>query len=198
MCFNKEMRGKIMNYIYDYISEERKKEIAYMNIVDTYNRTGYLDIPGDKVVKSKDEYFLFWYNSPDTLCLRQQIEETGSSSIGKKRYMLIYGDKYMNIEISNENWKEKVEFPDDAHPENFNMNTDKLKIYNTIDMSFLRDCEYKIDICKMLSEYIHGDALWFKIKKNKIFIDDEMIVEEFLLKYIINFMSVKRENIWQQ
>ena len=173
------MRGKIMNYIYDYISEERKKEIADMNIVDTYNRTGYLDIPGDKVVKSKDEYFLFWYNSPDTLCLRQQIEETGSSSIGKKRYMLIYGDKYMNIEISNENWKEKVEFPDDAHPENFNMNTDKLKIYNTIDMSFLRDCEYKIDICKMLSEYIHGDALWFKIKKNKIFIDDEMIVEEF-------------------
>ena len=91
-----------------------------------------------------------------------------------------------------------MEFPDDAHPENFNMNTDKLKIYNTIDMSFLRDCEYKIDICKMLSEYIHGDALWFKIKKNKIFIDDEMIVEEFLLKYIINFMSVKRENIWQQ
>lgn len=81
-----------MNYIYDYISEERKKEIAYMNIVDTYNRTGYLDIPGDKVVKSKDEYFLFWYNSPDTLCLRQQIEETGSSSIGKKdicSYMVI-------------------------------------------------------------------------------------------------------------
>ena len=37
------MRGKIMNYIYDYISEERKKEIAYMNIVDTYNRTGYFD-----------------------------------------------------------------------------------------------------------------------------------------------------------
>ena len=29
-----------MDYIYDYISEERKKEIAYMNIVDTYNRTG--------------------------------------------------------------------------------------------------------------------------------------------------------------
>lgn len=86
------MRGKIMNYIYDYISEERKKEIAYMNIVDTYNRTGYLDIPGDKVVKSKDEYFLFWYNSPDTLCLRQQIEEIGSSSIGKKdicSYMVI-------------------------------------------------------------------------------------------------------------
>lgn len=86
------MRGKIMKYIYDYISEERKKEIADMNIVDTYNRTGYLDIPGDKVVKSKDEYFLFWYNSPDTLCLRQQIEETGSSSIGKKdicSYMVI-------------------------------------------------------------------------------------------------------------
>lgn len=81
-----------MDYIYDYISEERKKEIADMNIVDTYNRTGYLDIPGDKVVKSKDEYFLFWYNSPDTLCLRQQIEETGSSSIGKKdicSYMVI-------------------------------------------------------------------------------------------------------------
>ena len=52
-----------MNYIYDYISEERKKEIADMNIVDTYNRTGYLDIPGDKVVKSKDEYFLFWYKT---------------------------------------------------------------------------------------------------------------------------------------
>ena len=49
------MWGKIMNYIFDYISEERKKEIADMNIVDTYNRTGYLDIPGDKVVKSKDE-----------------------------------------------------------------------------------------------------------------------------------------------
>ena len=104
------MWGKIMNYIYDYISEERKKEIADMNIVDTYNRTGYLDIPGDKVVKSKDEYFLFWYNSPDTLCLRQQIEETGSSSIGKKRYMLIYGDKYMDIEIPNENWKKDCIF----------------------------------------------------------------------------------------
>lgn len=58
-----------MDYIYDYISEERKKEIADMNIVDTYNRTGYLDIPGDKVVKSKDEYFLFWHNLEDTLCL---------------------------------------------------------------------------------------------------------------------------------
>lgn len=106
------MRGKIMNYIYDYISEERKKEIADMNIVDTYNRTGYLDIPGDKVVKSKDEYFLFWYNSPDTLCLRQQIEETGSSSIGKKdicsymginiwisRYLMRILEQNMNILI---------------------------------------------------------------------------------------------------
>ena len=83
-----------------------------MNIVDTYNRTGYLDIPGDKVVKSKDEYFLFWYNSPDTLCLRQQIEEIGSSSIGKKRYMLIYGDKYMDIEIPNENFGTEYEYPD--------------------------------------------------------------------------------------
>ena len=61
------MRGKIMKYIYDYISEERKKEIADMNIVDTYNRTGYLDIPGDKVVKSKDEYFLFWYKQQLTV-----------------------------------------------------------------------------------------------------------------------------------
>ena len=34
-----------MNYIYDYISEERKKEIADMNIVDTYQHTGYLKIP---------------------------------------------------------------------------------------------------------------------------------------------------------
>ena len=101
-----------MDYIYDYISEERKKEIAYMNIVDTYNRTGYLDIPGDKVVKSKDEYFLFWYNSPDTLCLRQQIEETGSSSIGTKdicsymviniwisRYLMKTGKKTVNFLI---------------------------------------------------------------------------------------------------
>lgn len=77
-----------MDYIYDYISEERKKEIADMNIVDTYNRTGYLDVPVDKVIKSKDEYFLFWHNLEDTLCLRQRIEETGSSNIGKKRYML--------------------------------------------------------------------------------------------------------------
>ena len=56
-----------MDYIYDYISEERKKEIADMNIVDTYNRTGYLDIPGDKVIKSKDEYFLFWYKQQLTV-----------------------------------------------------------------------------------------------------------------------------------
>ena len=48
-----------MNYIYDYISEERKKEIADMNIVDTYQRTGYLDIPGDKVVKRKMNIFYF-------------------------------------------------------------------------------------------------------------------------------------------
>ena len=101
-----------MDYIYDYISEERKKEIAYMNIVDTYNRTGYLDIPGDKVVKSKDEYFLFWYNSPDTVCLRQQIAEPGSSSIGKKdicsymginiwisRYLMRILEQNMNILI---------------------------------------------------------------------------------------------------
>lgn len=168
-----------MDYIYDYISEERKKEIADMNIVDTYNRTGYLDIPVDKVIKSKDEYFLFWHNLEDTLCLRQRIEETGSSNIGKKRYMLIYGDKYMNIEIPNENWKDKVEFPDDTHPENFNRNTDKLKIYNTIDMSFLRDCEYKKEICWMLSDYIHSATLWFKIIKNKITIDDEIMVKEF-------------------
>lgn len=166
-----------MDYIYDYISEERKKEIADMNIVDTYYRTGYLNIPTGKVIKSKDEYFLFWYNSPDTLCLRQQIEETGSSSIGKKRYMLIHGDKYMNIEIPDENWVKEREFPNNNPA--FNRNTEKMKQYNTIDLSFLRDCEYKIEICKMLSEYIHGSAAWFRIIKNKIFIDDEMIVEEF-------------------
>lgn len=171
------MRGKIMKYIYDYISEERKKEIAYMNIVDTYNRTGYLDIPGDKVVKSKDEYFLFWYNSPDTLCLRQQIEETGSSSIGKKRYMLIYGDKYMDIKIPNENFGTEYEYPDNNS--GFDKNTEKMKQYNTIDLSFLRDCEYKNDICNMLSEYIHGSAVWFKIMKNKITIDNEIMVKEF-------------------
>ena len=57
--------------------------------------------------------------------------------------------------------------------------TEKMKQYNTIDLSFLRDCEYKNDICNMLSEYIHGSAVWFKIMKNKIFIDDEIIVEEF-------------------
>lgn len=86
------MRGKIMNYIYDYISEERKKEIADMNIVDTYQRTGYLKIPTGRVVKSKDEHLLLWNNLADTLCLRQQIEEIGSSSIGKKdicSYMVI-------------------------------------------------------------------------------------------------------------
>ena len=101
-----------MDYIYDYISEERKKEIADMNIVDTYNRTGYLDIPVDKVIKSKDEYFLFWHNLEDTLCLRQQIEETGSSSIGKKdicsymviniwisRYLMKTGKKTVNFLI---------------------------------------------------------------------------------------------------
>ena len=93
------MRGKIMNYIYDYISEERKKEIADMNIVDTYQRTGYLKIPTGRVVKSKDEHLLLWNNLADTLCLRQQIEETSSSDIGKERYIFIYGDKYMNIEI---------------------------------------------------------------------------------------------------
>lgn len=150
-----------------------------MNIVDTYQHTGYLKIPTGRVVKSKDEHLLLWNNLADTLCLRQRIEETGSSNIGKKRYMLIYGDKYMNIEIPNENWKDKVEFPDDAHPENFNRNTDKLKIYNTIDMSFLRDCEYKKEICWMLSDYIHSATLWFKIIKNKITIDDEIMVKEF-------------------
>ena len=71
MCFNKEMWGKIMNYIFDYISEERKKEIADMNIVDTYQHTGYLKIPTGRVVKSKDEHLLLWNNLADTLCLRQ-------------------------------------------------------------------------------------------------------------------------------
>jgi hypothetical protein len=75
-----------MNYIYDYISEERKKEIADMNIVDTYQHTGYLKIPTGRVVKSKDEHLLLWNNLADTLCLRQQIEETSSSDIGKERY----------------------------------------------------------------------------------------------------------------
>lgn len=65
-----------MNYIYDYISEERKKEIADMNIVDTYQRTGNLKIPTGRVVKSKNENLLLWNNLADTLCLRQQIEET--------------------------------------------------------------------------------------------------------------------------
>ena len=70
-----------------------------------------------------------------------------------------------------------TEYPDNNS--GFDKNTEKMKQYNTIDLSFLRDCEYKNDICNMLSEYIHGSAVWFKIMKNKIFIDDEIIVEEF-------------------
>jgi hypothetical protein len=171
------MRGKIMNYIYDYISEERKKEIADMNIVDTYQRTGYLKIPTGRVVKSKDEHLLLWNNLADTLCLRQQIEETSSSDIGKERYIFIYGDKYMNIEIPDENWMEKDEYPN--NDPGFNINTEKMKQYNTIDLSFLRNCGYKNEICKMLSKYIHSSAAWFRIIKNRIFIDDEIIVEEF-------------------
>ena len=171
------MRGKIMDYIYDYISEERKKEIADMNIVDTYQHTGYLKIPTGRVVKSKDEHLLLWNNLADTLCLRQQIEETSSSDIGKERYIFIYGDKYMNIEIPDENWMEKDEYPN--NDPTFNINTEKMKQYNTIDLSFLRNCGYKNEICKMLSKYIHGSAAWFRIMKNRIFIDDEMIVEEF-------------------
>lgn len=31
----------------------------------------------------------------------------------------------------------------------------------------------------MLSEYIHGSAVWFKIMKNKITIDNEIMVKEF-------------------
>ena len=142
-----------MNYIYDYISEERKKEIADMNIVDTYQRTGNLKIPTGRVVKSKNENLLLWNNLADTLCLRQQIEETSSSDIGK--------DEYPNNDPA------------------FNINTEKMKQYNTIDLSFLRNCGYKNEICKMLSKYIHSSAAWFRIIKNKIFIDDEMIVEEF-------------------
>ncbi len=42
----------------------------------------------------------------------KEIEEIGSSSIGKKRYMLIYGDKYMDIEIPNENFGTEYEYPD--------------------------------------------------------------------------------------
>ena len=61
-----------MNYIYDYISEERKKEIADMNIVDTYQRTGNLKIPTGRVVKSKNENLLLWNNLADPLCVRQQ------------------------------------------------------------------------------------------------------------------------------
>ena len=74
-------------------------------------------------------------------------------------------------------WKKDCEFPNN-NPD-FNINTEKMKQYNTIDLSFLKNCDYKTDICKMLSEYIHGDAIWFKIMKNKIFIDDNIIVEEF-------------------
>ena len=91
--------------------------------------------------------------------------------------MLIYGDKYMDIEIPNENWKKDCEFPNN-NPD-FNINTEKMKQYNTIDLSFLKNCDYKTDICKMLSKYIHSSAAWFRIMKNRIFIDDEMIVEEF-------------------
>ena len=171
------MRGKIMKYIYDYISEERKKEIADMNIVDTYQHTGYLKIPTGRVVKSKDEHLLLWNNLADTLCLRQQIEETSSSDIGKERYIFIYGDKYMDIEIPNENFGTEYEYPDNNS--GFDKNTEKMKQYNTIDLSFLRDCEYKNDICNMLSEYIHGSAVWFKIMKNKITIDNEIMVKEF-------------------
>ena len=126
-----------MNYIYDYISEERKKEIAYMNIVDTYQRTGNLKIPTGRVVKSKNENLLLWNNLADTLCLRQQIEETSSSDIGKERYIFIYCDKYMNIEIPDENWIKDCEFPNN-NPD-FNINTEKMKQYNTIDLSFLKN-----------------------------------------------------------
>ena len=63
--------------------------------------------------------------------------------------------------------------------EKYQINTEKMKQYNTIDLSFLRDCEYKNDICNMLSEYIHGSAVWFKIMKNKITIDNEIMVKEF-------------------
>ena len=91
--------------------------------------------------------------------------------------MLIYGDKYMDIEIPNENWKKDCEFPNN-NPD-YNINTEKMKQYNTIDLSFLKNCDYKTDICKMLSEYIHGDAIWFKIMKNKITIDNEIMVKEF-------------------
>ena len=91
--------------------------------------------------------------------------------------MLIYGDKYMYIEIPNENFGTENEYPDNNS--GFDKNTEKMKQYNTIDLSFLRDCEYKNDICNMLSEYIHGSAVWFKIMKNKITIDDEIMVKEF-------------------
>ncbi|RGZ66127.1 hypothetical protein DW979_08210 [Eubacterium sp. AM49-13BH] len=83
-----------MNYIYDYISEERKKEIADMNIVDTYQRTGNLKIPTGRVVKSKNENLLLWNNFSRYTLSRQQIEETSSSDIGKERYI-----SYMVINI---------------------------------------------------------------------------------------------------
>ena len=55
--------------------------------------------------------------------------------------MLIYGDKYMDIEIPNENFGTEYEYPDNNS--GFDKNTEKMKQYNTIDLSFLRDCEYK-------------------------------------------------------
>lgn len=56
--------------------------------------------------------------------------------------MLIYGDKYMDIEIPNENFGTEYEYPDNNS--GFDKNTEKMKQYNTIDLSFLRDCEYKM------------------------------------------------------
>ena len=46
-----------MNYIYMTIFQKKEKKIAYMNIVDTYNRTGYLDIPGIRLSKAKMNIF---------------------------------------------------------------------------------------------------------------------------------------------
>ena len=57
----------------------------------------------------------------------------------------------MDIEIPNENFGTEYEYPDNNS--GFDKNTEKMKQYNTIDLSFLRDCEYKNDICNMLSEY---------------------------------------------
>ncbi|MFR7629502.1 MAG: hypothetical protein ACLUZ6_02085 [Lachnospira eligens] len=43
--------------------KKRKKEIADMNIVDTYQRTGvFKDSRRSRVVKSKDEHLLLWNN----------------------------------------------------------------------------------------------------------------------------------------